>query len=113
MLIAAMDGNHSEVQAKSTPSPKLVRAAHEFEGMMMEQLLKPMTSSESLDGSEDEAGSNSALNDYASESLSQALSQHGGLGIANRIVHDLSREGNHEGNHPVTGKGNLKTTPKA
>lgn len=108
MQIARIGGNKSEAQAKGTPSPQLVRAAHQFEGMMIEQLLKPMTSGESLDSSGDNAGSNSALNDFASESLSQSLSQHGGLGIANWIVRDLS----HAGNHADTGKGNLNSTPK-
>ncbi len=99
---------NAETGAKKTPSPQLVQAAHQFEGMMIEQLLKPMTSGVALDDSGDEAGSNGALNDFASESLSQSLSQHGGLGIANWIVRDLSPAGN----HPETGKGNQKTAPK-
>ena len=31
-------------------SPRLVRAAHEFEGQMMKELLKPMTSGDALTG---------------------------------------------------------------
>ncbi|MFZ2022588.1 MAG: hypothetical protein WBA18_18175 [Terracidiphilus sp.] len=77
-------------------SPRLVKAAHEFEGQMMKELLKPLSAGDGLggDGSEDEdAGSGGVLGEYASESLGQALSQRGGFGIADRIVHELSHSG--------------------
>jgi Rod binding domain-containing protein len=79
----------------ATPSPKLVRAAHEFEGQMMKELLKPMTAQDSLTGADDDSdsGSNGALGEFASEALGKALSDRGGFGIANQIVKELSHSG--------------------
>ena len=81
-------------QAQAGPSPKLVHAAHEFEGQMMKELLKPMTGGDVLLGEDgdDQAGTGSgdALGEFAAEALGQALSEHGGLGIADRIIKELS-----------------------
>jgi len=76
------------------PQPRLVRAAHEFEAQMMKELLKPLTDSKDEDSG---SGSGGALSEFASEALGRSLSDQGGLGIANRIVGDLSRAGNHRG----------------
>jgi Rod binding domain-containing protein len=94
-------------QTGTTPQPRLVRAAHEFEAQMMKELLKPMTASDGLDGDEDNAslGSNGALGEFASEALGRALSEHGGLGIAESIVHSLSKPGN--GSHSAKVTGNI------
>ena len=82
----------------SAPSPRLVRAAHEFEGQMMKELLKPMTNGDALTGTDaDEdagAGSGGALGEFASEALGESLSERGGLGIANRLIQELSHTGN-------------------
>jgi Rod binding domain-containing protein len=58
---------------------------------MMKELLKPMTSSSSLDGNEEDRESPGPMADFASEALGQALSKQGGLGIANTIIRSLSR----------------------
>ncbi len=87
-------------------SPRLTRAAHEFEGQMMQQLLKPMTHGDALTGTDEDedssAGSGGALGEFASEALGQSLSERGGLGIANRIIQELSHPGNHDENGKVT-----------
>jgi Rod binding domain-containing protein len=92
---------------ENTPSPRLVRAAHEFEGQMMKELLKPMTGGDGLTGAEDDedssGGSTGALGEFASETLGQALSARGGFGIAHRIEGELSRYGNGNINGKVTG----------
>jgi len=75
--------------AGTVPSPRLVRAAHEFEGQLMQLLLKPMTDSDGLTGDED-SGSAGALGSFAAEALGQGLSERGGLGIATSIIHSLS-----------------------
>jgi Rod binding domain-containing protein len=106
--LAAMGGAIKAAQAESAPSPRLVRAAHEFEGQMMQELLKPMTHGDALTGTDQDpdqdedsgAGSGGSLSEFASEALGQSLSQRGGLGIANRIIQDLS----HKGNQHETGK---------
>jgi Rod binding domain-containing protein len=76
--------------------PRLVRAAHEFEAQLMKELLRPLTQSSKLwgDGDADETGGAGTLGEFAAESLAGSLSAHGGVGIANRIVDDLSRSGN-------------------
>ena len=115
-------GNSAAIAAQSAPSPRLVRAAHEFEGQMMKELLKPMTHGDALTGAEDDdtgsgsgsgsgpgSGSGGALGEFASEALGKALSERGGFGIADRIVKELSRSGSHNGNQHGNGKvtGNL------
>lgn len=85
--------------ASAAPSPRLVRAAHEFEGQMMKELLKPLTDSDGLTGSSAADGSDSALGEFAAESLAQGISQEGGFGIASKILGDLS----HFSNQPASG----------
>jgi Rod binding domain-containing protein len=97
-------------QGNAVPSSKLVHAAHEFEAQMMKELLKPMTNSDPLTGDDEGAdgvldsgaGSGGTLGEFASESLGKALSEHGGFGIANRIVSQLSHSGNHGKTGTVT-----------
>ncbi len=91
------------------PQPRLTRAAHEFEAQMMKELLKPMSGEASLTGDDAEAASGGALGEFASEALGKALSEQGGFGIANRIVHDLSPSGNRN----VTGKTHDDTVIRA
>jgi Rod binding domain-containing protein len=83
-----------------TPQPRLVRAAHEFEAQMMKELLEPLTQSSGLGGDDSDtgAGSAGALGEYATESLAQAMSQQGGLGIATSLIQSLS----HSGTSPQT-----------
>jgi Rod binding domain-containing protein len=101
-IAATVQNAAAEAAKASQPQPRLVRAAHEFEAQMMKELLKPMTGDSALTGEEDGAegswGSNGAMGEFASEALGQALSQHGGFGMADRIVHDLSHSGT--SNHP-------------
>jgi Rod binding domain-containing protein len=78
--------------AAAAPSPRLVHAAHEFEAQMMKELLKPMTSTNGLDGEENDSssGSGGALSGFASEALGRGLSEAGGFGIASSIVSQLT-----------------------
>jgi Rod binding domain-containing protein len=73
-----------------------VKAAEEFEAQMMQELLKPLTSSNGLDGEDDNSasGSGGALGAFASEALGRGLSEHGGFGIATSIVRQLTPKGN-------------------
>jgi Rod binding domain-containing protein len=71
---------------------RLIRAAHEFEGQMLKELLKPMASG-GLDGSGDDGESGGVLGQFAAEALGRGLSERGGLGIANQILGQLSRNG--------------------
>jgi Rod binding domain-containing protein len=97
LSIGSVDFGNLTGQSASSPQPRLVKAAHEFEAQMMNELLKPLTASDGLTGDEDDAraGSVGALGAFASEALGRALSEHGGLGIADSIVHSLSHSGIH------------------
>lgn len=89
-------GTGSSVATTSvTPQPRLVHAAHEFEASMMSELLKPLQHDPlfSEDGSDENSGSQSALADFASEALGKALSEHGGFGIAKRILDQIGSKG--------------------
>jgi Rod binding domain-containing protein len=104
-ITAATAGSGGAATASAAPQPRLVHAAHEFEAQMMQELLKPMTSGDGLDGedSESASGSGGALGQFASESLGRALSDHGGFGIATSIVRQLSAAGNKQAATGVTG----------
>jgi Rod binding domain-containing protein len=115
MQIGAIGGEEAAAQVGTVPEPRLVRAAHEFEGQMMKELLKPMTNGDALMGEdgEDDAASSGALGEFASEALGQALSQRGGFGIADRIVKELSHFGNQHRNEKVTGKLHANTVMRS
>jgi len=102
VIESAAAPNLVQSQGRPEAQPRLVRAAHEFEAQMMKELLKPLNSADALTGDEDDSstGSGSALGEFASEALGRALSDRGGLGVANKIVEDLS----HSGNKNATGK---------
>jgi len=89
----------------ATPQLRLVKAAQEFEAQMMQELLKPMTSGNGLDGEDGDTvtGSGGALGAFTSEALGRGLSEQGGFGIATSIVRQLSSAGNQKGTSPVTG----------
>jgi Rod binding domain-containing protein len=107
--IAAMPagtGATVETSSSVTPQPRLIRSAHEFEAQMMQEMLKPLTSGNDLDGEENEtsSGSGGALGAFASEALGQGLSEHGGFGIATHILQQLAPKGNTSVTTQVTGE---------
>jgi Rod binding domain-containing protein len=81
-------------EARNVPPMRLVKAAHEFEAQLMKEMLKPLTTGEGFCGDGTDSGSGCVLQDFAGEALGQALSEHGGLGIAESIVRSISRLGN-------------------
>jgi len=89
MIAASASAQFGEAAAH--PEPRLVKAAHEFEAQLMKELLTPMTHAVGADNDDADSGSGGALADFAAESLGQALSLHGGLGIADGIIRNLSR----------------------
>lgn len=81
--------------AYSNLQPRLVRATHDFEASMMSELMKPLQNDPlfSEDDSDSSSGSGNALSGFSAESLGRALSEHGGFGIAKRILdHFESKE---------------------
>jgi peptidoglycan hydrolase FlgJ len=100
MHLAKMESQGVALQSTSgtpaqTKNPKLERSAHEFEASLMAELLKPLQESDGLTGEDSDtgAGSEGALSGFASESLARAISERGGFGIANRILHQFESAG--------------------
>ncbi|MFZ1085917.1 MAG: hypothetical protein WAN35_13210 [Terracidiphilus sp.] len=104
IMAAATTAGATSGATPAVPSPRLVSAAHEFEAQMMKELLKPMTSTDGLDGEENDtaSGSGGALGEFASEALGRGLSEAGGFGIANSIVGQLTSASNKEVTGQVT-----------
>ena len=101
--MSAIGAISSESQSPTIPQPRLVQAAHEFEAQLMKELLKPMANGASINGDDSDADSGGALADFATDALGQALSRHGGLGIATSILRSLSR--NEKDSHSIPNRG--------
>jgi Rod binding domain-containing protein len=100
MTLAAMNSglqtlaNHQGVNSAGAPPEtpahkKLRKAAQDFEGILISQLLGDFKmGSSSLTGDAPLAGSDT-LNSLAIQTLSAALASRGGLGIGQMLVHQL------------------------
>ena len=81
--------NSTRNQPESAAHKKLAKAAQQFEGLLISQLLGNMTSGlSSLSGDAPLAGSDS-LNSLAVQTLSNAMAGRGGFGIGKMLVHQL------------------------
>jgi Rod binding domain-containing protein len=80
-----------------TKTAKLVNAAQEFEAMMLNEMLKPLHFGSGVeDGSEESAGGAAeTIRGMGTDALGKALASHGGLGIARKIVADVTKERDH------------------
>ena len=76
-------------QPETVAHKKLTKAAQEFEGMLIAQLLSGFSSGfSSLSGDTPLAGSDT-LNSLAVQTLSTAMAGRGGFGIGKMLVHQL------------------------
>jgi Rod binding domain-containing protein len=76
-------------QSETAAHKKLCKAAQEFEGMLISQLLGEFTSGfSSLSGDAPLAGSET-LDSLALQTLSSAMAGRGGFGIGTMLVHQL------------------------
>ena len=91
------------------PKQRLICAAHEFEGQLLKELLKPLTTAGGWSSGDCADDSTGILGEFAAETLGKGLSEQGGFGIAKRIVDQFSRSGNHPGTDAVTGDGHFNT----
>jgi len=106
MDIPQLHGAFHGQAAQSGVSPRLKTAAHQFEASLMQELLKPLqhdplfapdSSSGAGDAGGDDQGSAGALMSFGSEALAQAISEHGGFGIATKILDHFRTEANAAG----------------
>ena len=89
-------GGGVAVSAEALQHKKLVDAAQQFEGMFLQQMLKPMgAKSEGDEGSEGEDGGGVGDSTYRSlgvEAMAKAIAASGGMGIAKRVVTQVEKE---------------------
>ena len=74
---------------------KITDAAQQFEGMFLQQMLKPMSNmskEDATDDGDDQAGDTSTYQSLGIESLARAISAAGGLGIARNVVASVEKE---------------------
>ena len=84
----------SSIDATETHSARMVHAARQFEGVLLNSLLGSLQHSfASLDGKTTDSESTN-YNYIGMQALASALAARGGIGIANRIVTSLRQ---HEG----------------
>jgi Rod binding domain-containing protein len=96
----------STSEAAHPKDPRLEHCAHEFEASLMAELLKPLQAEDGLTGQDSDSGGGSggALSGFASESLARAISERGGFGIADRILHQLEPSGAGGASNAMEGK---------
>ena len=116
--VTSVPSSMMATMSSHTPTQsRLVNSAHEFEAQLMKELVKPLFDAKSMSiegdsNDSDDGGDAGVLGQYATECLARELSNHGGLGIADKIVRSLSKTGNTRDTLSVTGKlpFNLTTT---
>jgi peptidoglycan hydrolase FlgJ len=77
---------------------KLTAAAQQFEGMLLQEMLKPMKEHGFAqdegedDGDKDGGGFADTLSSFGTEAMATAIAEGGGLGIARQVIEQVERE---------------------
>jgi len=75
---------------------KLVDAAQQFEGMLLQEMLKPMREhgfgQEDSDDKDDGSGFGDTLTSFGTEQMATAISKGGGFGVAKKVVAQVEAE---------------------
>jgi flagellar protein FlgJ len=75
---------------------KLTEAAQQFEGMLLQEMLKPMREhgfgQEESEDKQDGSGFADTLSSFGTETMATAIAKGGGLGIAKRVVQQVEAE---------------------
>jgi Rod binding domain-containing protein len=97
--------------APDRATAKLVDASQQFEAMMLNEMLKPLQFGAGVDagGEESAGGAADTIHGMGTDALGKALSSHGGLGIAKKIVGEITAQ--HEAE--TKRKGVLKSNGQA
>jgi Rod binding domain-containing protein len=93
-MTITLDGvTGSKPNADTERRAKLADAAQQFEAMMLQELLKPMrTSEDDLSGEKSDDSSFDTIASFGTEAVAKAISKSGGLGVARQIIQQLSKE---------------------
>lgn len=90
MIVATHQIQQPAIAAKDS---KLATAAHEFEGMMLQEMLKGLNFGDSPDAaSESSGGATESIRTFGTEAMAKAIAAHGGFGLANQIIQQVTRE---------------------
>ena len=97
MNFAIVSTPAAQTAPASTPQDrKLKDAAQQFEGMLLQEMLKPMREhgfcQEDDSGKEEGSGFADTLSSFGTESVATAIAKGGGLGIARRVVQQVEGE---------------------
>jgi flagellar protein FlgJ len=82
---------HDAIQAA-----KLADSAHQFEAMLIGQMLKPLQFGGAPGEDDSGAGASDTIRGLGTEAMSKAIAKAGGFGIADQIIRKVSAE--HDGN---------------
>ncbi len=80
---------HAPNTAQPGLDPRLPRAAQEFEGMLLADLMKMANSD---DSDPDSDASCRGYDDLRNQAVASALARHGGIGIARMLLHKLGAD---------------------
>jgi len=107
MTIQAVGSGMAPVAADPQQA-KLVSAAQAFEAMMLNEMLKPLHFGAGVDagGEESAGGASDTIRGMGTDALGKALASHGGLGIARKVVAEVTRE--HEASVAKRDEGKVK-----
>jgi len=95
MQISALQAASHGVASDPRQTPKLTKAASEFEALLIGQMLRSARESSAADsGDGDGAETNSSLMELGEQQLAQNLANSGGLGVAKIVIAGLSRNAN-------------------
>ncbi|WP_263365860.1 hypothetical protein [Edaphobacter bradus] len=91
MTVSAITPSLQANNADTQRQHKLADAAQQFEGMFLQELLKPMQSGkDGLTGEDASDSSTDTLQSYGTEAVAKAISSRGGFGIARQIIQQLN-----------------------
>ena len=90
-LSPAALGGHAPVPAHVQPKPsdKALKAARDFESMLLRHMLESMQKTAEMGGKKQ---TNSAYQSMAVEALADGIEHGGGLGLADLVAHTLESE---------------------
>lgn len=89
-----IDTGFGTATAEQRQTAKLSDGAHQFEAMMLEQMLKPLHFGESPDaaGEESSGGASETLRGFGTEAIAKAIASGGGFGLARQIVRQVTAQ---------------------
>lgn len=101
--ITAGSTTGSTLGTEAIQDKKLAAGAHEFEAMLLAEMMKPLKFGEAESSEEDEGGAAGTIRSMGTEAMAKAISAGGGLGIAREILSQVRAERDaHGGNAHAT-----------